>query len=301
MEPDERFEPDVSMRRKSSRRLGLAILVVGVLVFLGTAIVLVRNAPPPQLHPDGRPVRTPVAELPDPAKAKPELSLTVQQFEAQFNPGFAAKWKDKLLEVSGPVYGFAHSWESGDSSIFLDAGPRNVPHIKPFVEVDLAEPWTVVAPGQQVVLRGFLRDEELGVANLIGAKIVDKGPSPVIVTTAERLTKQFADERGGAEKKLLRKPLIVEGKILRVDRGSVLGGPDIILAGSGSAEVRLATLVPLLPGTAQRIGLVPGATIQALGICEGVENKGVKLEKAWPIFKNRVPVPAAEVDAAPPK
>ncbi len=74
------------------------------------------------------------------------------------------------------------------------------------------EPWAKLSPGQTVKLRGtcgFNTTEPY----LVKSVIVEAGPNPAVIITAEQLAEEYAKDRKATLKKYLKKYFIVSGEV----------------------------------------------------------------------------------------
>jgi hypothetical protein len=145
------------------------------------------------------------------ALGKPDLTVTPAEWRAEFkkDPEAArAKYKDKVVEMSGTVSSVRPDPYGEVGYVNLD-----VPNDFEGVRCVLADkkPWTKVSPGSKVKVKGRSSDRTGG--DLSPCEIVEAGPNPAVVISAQELAKQFAADRKAARKKYDEKWAHVKGEV----------------------------------------------------------------------------------------
>lgn len=147
---------------------------------------------------------------PDKPKSSADFSLTAEELEAEYQKDKQAtekKYKGKTIELSGVV---AAVYGEETAFIGLVAGKRT--RGLPCVMID-KEPWSTVAPGQTIKLRGpWATYGELPA--LYDCVIVEAGPNPAVVLTAAKLADEYAADAKGVKKKYTGKYVILTGEVI---------------------------------------------------------------------------------------
>jgi tRNA_anti-like len=215
-------------------------------------------------------------EISDLTGVKPDVTLTAEQLIEELKGGYdaaAPKYKGKVLEATGTVESF---YADASMSAIFGAGGATFQTLE-------YEPWSIVAPGQQVTVRGRWPE---GGQRLFDCVIVGKGPDTALAITAEMLAKEFSADKAAAEKRYAGKPLLVTGEVV-----SAVSDPEdwrtIRLAGHGATSVRFE----IKPGFRERPEDEPMPRSKALVLARydegGYENGEVRLWDPHLIFGPR--------------
>jgi len=182
-------------------------------------------------QPGGEPKKPPV----DLTKAKPDFTLTAEQFYADVRRE-PQKYQGKLIELSGLIACFATVVENQELTWWGIALGRNTTGGGVFATVYFPRagppPWTRVCPGQTVKVRGTHRSGNRieDAPHLEDAVLVEAGPSPAVVISAEQLAKEYGQDMERTTRRYALKPLLIEGDIIDT-RGY------IVLKGDGKIHV----------------------------------------------------------------
>jgi hypothetical protein len=209
----------------NARRL-LVLLCVAGLVTAGCTRVSPPPAPPEEkVLP--RPVKDPAP--PDVTDTPPKFTLTADELAREYQKDRAAadkKYDGAVIEVSGEV-SMVGTNLAGDALVFLNDRLT-------CATVD-KEPWASVSKGQKVTIKGAWLQSR-GSASLEGCVIVEKGPNPATVLTAEQLAAEYAAGRQAAINKYKEKYLIVTGEVVTKDENRA-GAPVLRLKGTDKVSV----------------------------------------------------------------
>ncbi len=174
------------------------------------------------------------AQSAPPSNAKPDYSLDVKEWHAEFahdTKAAVAKYKDKVVELSGTVQLVAEDPQEQVGLVYLqiegsDLGDRCATLDK--------KPWLRLSPGSTVKLRGKL--PEFGLPGDLGdADIVETGPNPAIAMTAEQLAGEFAADAKAATDKYDEKWANLDGEVL--EKSSKVRAVQLKLKGMGDVAV----------------------------------------------------------------
>jgi hypothetical protein len=127
----------------------------------------------------------------DPAKDEPDYREAVGEFLTDVNKlGFGAekKYKNKVIEVSGEVAGEASAfgWSDEQKTGFFRLKGEGAPGSLPCYAAE-PEPWTKVAPGQKVTVKGlWSTGVGLGLSKCV---FVQTGTYAGLAITAEQLAR----------------------------------------------------------------------------------------------------------------
>jgi tRNA_anti-like len=147
-----------------------------------------------------------------PAKGTPDFTMEVTQWAEEFQKGkeaAAAKYKDKLIELSGIVSDTGEDPYGNVGYIYLQV-PKSV-------KIDIrcgtkdTKPWLKVSEGSKIKIRGT--PDLFGEGGLYPAEVVEAGPSPAFVVSAVQLAEEFAKNPESASKKYHRKWAHIEGEV----------------------------------------------------------------------------------------
>lgn len=144
------------------------------------------------------------------SKRSADFSLSAEELQAEYQRDKGAaekKYKDKTIELSGVVKAV---YNDDPGIVGLAAGKRTLG--LPCVMIE-KEPWARVAPGQTVKLKGSW--PAFGdLPALCECVIVEAGPNPAVVLTAEKLADEYAADVEGVKKKYAGKPVILSGEVV---------------------------------------------------------------------------------------
>jgi hypothetical protein len=150
-----------------------------------------------------------------PPKVKPDFVVTAKAIAEEFksdNPGAIAKYKDKIIEVTGLIKN-AGIDKSDAPFLLLDGFPGAFGGVH-CVTQDKT-PWKKAMPGQVVTLRGKV-PEFATLARLTECEIGDvKGPQLPVVT-ATKLSQEYRLNPAGTDKKYEGKWIILLGEVASV-------------------------------------------------------------------------------------
>jgi hypothetical protein len=243
------------LSRAGSFDSAAALLAVVLLHGTGCGPKEVTPAPTVTTSPSGRP-KDDAGTPPGAAATEATPSLSAEQLarEVKRNPQAAnAKYRGSALELSGVVDGV------GQAGRILNEDGRS-PYIKLRVPGDESgilcflqdkEPWARVSPGSQVRVKGRWPESPAEFI-LRDCTLVEVGPNPAPVLSAEQLAKEYAAGPEAANKKHRNEWLIIDGEVADKDKE---WGTSIYLKGSGKVRVRCVVnpfekqlFAPLQPG-----------------------------------------------------
>jgi len=149
---------------------------------------------------------------------KADYTLDVGQWHADFgkDPQAAVgKYKGKVVELTGEV-----EWLSEDPSqqvgcVFLKM--EGAPLRDRGATID-KQPWLRVSPGSKVRIRGKMPDYGLP-RDLGEAEIVEAGPNPALVTSAQQLAMDYAADPKAGKDNYDEKWAILEGEVVEKGPG----------------------------------------------------------------------------------
>jgi hypothetical protein len=154
-----------------------------------------------------------------------------------------AKYKNKLLQVKGTVVSADPSFTR--NRIYL-SGFKEKPTSSPIdapvrcaVRPQLLDKVPLLSRGQQVQVTGKCTDGGALGVNLADCDFKELEPSSVITISAEALTKEFAADKVGADKKYKNQEMIVEGTVADVALQRPI--PRAVLAGQAPWTVAFET------------------------------------------------------------
>jgi hypothetical protein len=184
-----------------------------------------------------------------PPLGKTQVSLDAAKWHEEFkkdSDAALAKYKDKVVELSGVVARVSDDPDDAGGNVFLDVPAET---IGIHCATTDKKPWVKVSPGSKVKIRG--RAGEMG--DLHAAQIVEAGPNPGVVISAEKLIQQFLTNRKATKEKYDDKYAYVDGEVVEKTEkeGSVTlklkGEKNILVAcnfGSSSNKKELAKARP---------------------------------------------------------
>ncbi len=146
------------------------------------------------------------------ALGKPDVTMDAAAWHAEFKKdadAARAKYKDKVIELSGTVDAVMPSPFGDSGNVFLEVPKETIGVQCRTTEV---KPWKKVSPGSKVKIRGKV--SEFGRGELVQAEIVEAGLNPGVVISAEQLAKEFVADRAAARKKYHDKWAYVTGDVL---------------------------------------------------------------------------------------
>jgi hypothetical protein len=193
-----------------------------------------------------------------PSLGKPDFTLTAKEFREEWDKdkqAVNAKYKDKVLEVTGTVIGL-HVASDGKSTLVLEGEPKSVKNV--FCYPTDPKPWNKVTPGQTAKVKGKLPPFPNDAA-LIDCTIgeVTGDPSPTV--SAADLAREFAADDNAARQKYGSKYLIVTGEVesVQVDRAK-----GSVVALKTGAATRVSCSFTEAPKALE--GLKPGQQVKLL-------------------------------------
>jgi hypothetical protein len=143
----------------------------------------------------------------DIAEGQPDFVLTAEEFAKEWETSPKAAWekyKGRIVELSGVVHSVWYGL------ITLDSGADHRETVSCFT-VD-KEPFASVSGGQTVKIKGTCVPQ-LGQCQFHGCVIMQTGPAVVLVVKSADLGKEFDTDAEVAEKKYVKKYLIVSGPV----------------------------------------------------------------------------------------
>jgi hypothetical protein len=170
----------------------------------------------------------------DVTNVPPKFTLTAEDLLRECNKDRDAadkKYRDAVIELKGEVSGVSAGL-SGDAFVSLKPG-NNLLGVT-CATVD-REPWANVSKGQQVTVKGVWPESRLGVS-LARCVIVDRGPNPAAVLTAEQLAAEYAADRAATVNKYRGKDVIVTG-VIAAKATTDTGAPSVCLKGNDKVRV----------------------------------------------------------------
>jgi hypothetical protein len=155
---------------------------------------------------------TPTSSAPA-SLVKVDYTLDVGQWHAEFGKDPKAafgKYNGKVVELTGEV-----EWVSEDPSqqvgcVYLRV--EGAPLQDRCATID-KQPWLKVSPGSKVRIRGKMPEYGLP-RDLEEAEIVEAGPNPALVMSAQQLTTEYAADRKAGNDKFDEKWAILEGEVV---------------------------------------------------------------------------------------
>lgn len=214
----------------------------------------------------------------DLAAAKPELTITADQFAAQ-----AKAAKGKVVELTGVVEGFMA--RRGDKAAVRLKAAKNVLGIVCFTADE--QPWATLSPGQEVKLRGKGHDGGITAA-LVDCVVLEKGNNPAPTVAAEALAGDYAadpkatDARYSKPGDLFGKYVYITGEV-EAREGKAPDAVTFRLNCKGDVGIEL--VVPPIDAERADIEVQPGTQVKALAQYEPSRNpKVVKLREPFFIY-----------------
>ena len=145
---------------------------------------------------------------------KPDVTMDVSQWLAEFKEDSKAaksKYKHKVVELSGTVaqvvqdryglVGFVHLKVEGDLQGVVCTTVDN-------------RAMVIVSPGSKVKIRGKVSDPSATTGQLYPAEIVEAGPNPAVVVSAQKLAKEYGTNVKAAKEKYRDKYVQIDGEVL---------------------------------------------------------------------------------------
>jgi hypothetical protein len=154
--------------------------------------------------------------MPDVTKVKPAFSVRAKDLMKEYDrdkKATNAKYKDKVIEVTGVVVSFGKTFEGRD---FINLGsPGSTEGVQCFTKEK--KPWRKAFPSQTARVKGKYHVMEVGSFGLLGAVIQSvKGKRPPTLT-ARKLAEEYAADSSGTEKKFNERYLILTGEVAKVE------------------------------------------------------------------------------------
>jgi hypothetical protein len=175
------------------------------------------------------------APLPDDlTNVPPRFTGTAEELVQECQKDRAAadkKFANAVIELRGEVSGISAGL-SGDAFVSLKAGSNLLGVSCAMVD---REPWASVSKGQQVTIKGAWPGSRVGVS-LSRCVIVNRGPSPAQLVTAEQLAAEYAADRAATINKYRGKDVIVTGVIAAKEKTET-GTPSVCLKGTEKIRV----------------------------------------------------------------
>jgi len=194
----------------------------------------------------------PKGPSPEEMKKRPvDFTATAEGLFAEFKKDERAarqKYRGKTLEVDGVV---RMAFDDGHEGIIsLEAGKDAFFGLPCFVPDK--EPWAIVTPGQTLKVKGIWPEAATEPA-LRFCVIMEAGPNPVVVISAEQLTKDYAADPEGAVKKYSHKYMILSGVISKKEANE-LGAVTLTLKGADKVDIECNFAAHNGPATATKEG-----------------------------------------------
>jgi len=147
---------------------------------------------------------------PDPNKAA-DVSLTADEFAKEYkadSKGTAAKYKRKVIELSGTVDSFGKNF-GGEVQLILGVKGEIVGVICFTAD---KKPWNQAAPGQTVKIKGTFPEVAISPA-LVNCVVVEASGPKETVLTAEDLGKAYDADPAAVKAKYKNKSLVLSGTV----------------------------------------------------------------------------------------
>jgi hypothetical protein len=147
------------------------------------------------------------------ASNQADYTMDVAQWHAEFSKDPTAaveKYKGKVIDVSGTVEYVSEDPIQQVGCVFLKV---DGPPLQDRCATNDKKPWLKVSPGSKVKIRGKIPEFGLP-CDLVGAEIVEAGPDPAVVVSAEALAKEYAADGKAATTKFDDKWAHVEGEVV---------------------------------------------------------------------------------------
>lgn len=264
---------------------GFLMLVVGLLFLAGCG-----GSQPPTV-PSSEEVKPTVPEKPtekkpiDLATAKPDFTPDPKDWYTEWTADDSAareKYERKVMELSGEVSEVTAKLDDDrnvvQGVILLKAGAKD--HVIRCLIND-HYPWERVSPGSKVKVRGVV-PLYLEFPTLDPTIILETGPNPAIVISAEQLTKELEDNAKETHQRYMGKFLIVDGEIVQ-KKINELGLTSVYL--KGAEDIPVACRFPHVMRSAAE-PLKPGQKIKVIGSYAGwlAAERAVELKQSL-LFK----------------
>src|SRR5260221_494094 len=148
----------------------------------------------------------------------PAFTVTAQDFYDEYQKdekSFAAKYADKLVEVTGDVYSVA--WKDSDNAAMI---LLNLKGNQVFLCISNdPEPWAKILGGQKVTLRGVYPKEAFSF-HLGKCDITNPGTYLGVPVPLDQLLKETTEMRDQTRKKYDKKWLVVESEVATLDENT---------------------------------------------------------------------------------
>jgi hypothetical protein len=134
----------------------------------------------------------PKASPGNPAGQAADFSPSVKEFCDAFQMQQAKKYREKLVELQGEVWGFESSSDYNPPKTFIDTlfiVAANEP-VRVMCIMTESQPWSKYTKGQRITIKGRV-PFELAFPHLKSCVVVSAGPTTGFVTKAEDLAKEF--------------------------------------------------------------------------------------------------------------
>jgi hypothetical protein len=167
---------------------------------------------------------------------KPDVSLASTAFGQEFKTdreAAKAKYQRKYIELEGEITGVGRK-SANEAYLTLEGPKDDLIGVTCFTKD--REPWNKYSPGQKVKLQGDWPEFAI-TASLIDCTIVEAGPNPAPVLTAEELAKESSADAEATIKKYDKKWLVLSGEIVGKETNDV-GAATLELKGDGKTKVR---------------------------------------------------------------
>jgi tRNA_anti-like len=148
---------------------------------------------------------------------EPDVRVTAKQLGSEFkkDPKTTGEKYKGLVEVTGTVRNFS-GYIEGNFRLTLE-GEEPDGGVSCMIEVP-SKPWTMVSIGQTAKIHGKLKKG--GGPELIECKIVEASGTATPSLKVEELSRLWASDFEGVKKRF-KKPVILEGEISKVEKGSL--------------------------------------------------------------------------------
>jgi hypothetical protein len=189
-----------------------------------------------------------------------DVTLSAADFYTEFRKGAeaaAAKYKGKVVELSGKIYSVGYN-DGVKSSVIIFEGPEKGRPIGAVCVVPGHHFVGELGRGQTITVRGTTVTSD---ARLESATLVKRGPDTVVRVAAPDLTKAYNTDRKAVEQKYLNKTLVVTGEVLEFKNAPGSNYEYLELKGSGATRVKC--WYPLAPSLKQQVRV--GQTVRFAG------------------------------------
>jgi putative nucleic acid binding protein len=169
---------------------------------------------------------------------RPDFALTSVAFGEEYRKNkkdAEAKYNGKIIELSGTIAGIGRN-VSKEAHITLDGAKGELLGV--MCHTTDPEPWLKYARGQKVRIRGRGPDFSFGAA-LIECEVMEAGPNPASVLTADQFAREYGADPEAAGKKYEKQHIILTGEIINKTVNDV-GAISLELKGDGKTRVKCA-------------------------------------------------------------